>query len=129
MIQVKSERVKKLADVLNVFDKSKKLAVYNAIAFYVAKNKNYSKVEIKNFVYELAEVAIVDRDILYNLILNYLELNKTGNVVNKVLSASSFIDVLVNPDIFNKASLEAIESNFNLYKQTIIAIDYYMKGE
>jgi hypothetical protein len=135
MIPLQKESVINLKKVLVVPSTEERVVVYNGIATVVTAQiiqrgliegkdgLTKAKIYIKEFVFALNEVTIVDRTLLEKTILchlmyrvNYL---KPDEVFEKANTLSDFMDVFKVDDYFSKSEIELINNNIPLFKQSL----------
>jgi len=129
---------KKLADVLHQSDMNKRLVVYSAIGFAFTQHyvkameiikKNESKLAVKDVVYKLNELAILDKDALYKGVMNQMDFKREVSNDNSgaVEYATNFLSLVSVEQHFSKSLMESIDSNMDLFRSATVHFNNWFK--
>jgi len=129
---------KKLAEVLQQSDVKKRLVVYSAIGFAFAQKyvkafdtikKNESKLAVKDVAYKLNELAIIDKDSLYNGMVAMMNFKRevASDNTDALHSASNFLGMVSVEQHFSKNLMESIDGNMDLFRVTVVHFDNWFK--
>lgn len=135
-----SEALNKLIGYLQDANPKFRTVVYYAIAEYTVPqllkdieisrliNKDISVIQqIKDFIYKLNEVAIVDKTLLERIFTNVLEyklhsLTCYKNVSYDLLSANCFQDILGLTRYYTADDIHTINTHFDLFKRVVATV-------
>lgn len=135
MLVLKTEEQKKIIKLLIKQNNDERIVIYNAIGRVVGRvlaNKFISKeiqsqaelrVVIKNFIYELNEIAILDKTLLENYLNKWSKffLPVTSNDDLDTIAFSDSFETVVNLNkYFNKKDIELINNNYSLFRDAML---------
>jgi len=131
MVNILDKKSKALTGLLNSGEIEKRRVVYAAIGFVLMtelstnpKDELNNKVFIKDVVYKLNELAIVDVTTATNLINGFiLYRNRLNNLDHRdALGGNSFNDVIGISQIFGDIDIVNIDNHIELFK---LAVDSF----
>ena len=137
-----NEHIINLVKYLQDTNPTNRLVSYYAMAEYIVPflltkqiNPEVVKTTIKDLIWKINELAIIDKPLLeriFNTVLEYKLYNAQGfnnnNPANELLMAVCFQDVLGITKFYTAEDIHAINVNFNLFKQVMAEVVEVIKA-
>ena len=137
-----NEHIINLVKYLQDTNPTNRLVSYYAMAEYIVPflltkqiNPEVVKTTIKDLIWRINELAIIDKPLLeriFNTVLEYKLYNAQGfnnnNPANELLMAVCFQDVLGITKFYTAEDIHTINVNFNLFKQVMAEVVEVIKA-
>ena len=137
-----NEHIINLVKYLQDTNPTNRLVSYYAMAEYIVPflltkqiNPEVVKTTIKDLIWKINELAIIDKPLLeriFNTVLEYKLYNAQGfnnnNPANELLMAVCFQDVLGITKFYTAEDIHTINVNFNLFKQVMVEVVEVIKA-
>lgn len=129
-----SEPLAQIRDFLQTTDPKARLVTYYALGEYLVtylvasdatRDEAAIRASIRNLVYELNELAIIDKTLMekiFNNILGYklFLFNSYGQINSNLLQATCFQDVLGITTYYATDDIHTINTHFELFRRVVV---------
>lgn len=141
-MNILDKNAQKLAELLHKSDIQQRRVVYLGIGFALAQqpmvlnNKSgmvdgTTKVKLKSLVGRINEMAIVDYDTMYKLILDAVTYKVVNNsdITNMLINSGKDDSIFLIDKFFNQADLFAMISDKDIFKNAIMYFNNWYKDQ